>query len=305
MGPWRELRPFVLRGKQHGIQWRVKATEKRETNMDLEDDDEKGTTKETGEAGETEKDEGGKKPKAKTEEAAETETEDEGDEDEKDRKADDDDPPLEGLTEKQLAKVDKRIGKVVAREKSKTEAAEARANEAEEKLKHATFTDPETQLPFPSDYVSAAEVQTLKKLDELKAARKMLRPLRREGYEGENGAKFTPAQVEARLDEIEEQLESLLPKATTIRARAEQQFAADMKELRELRKQKAAGTLRTTPAPKKDVKTPPQAPGSSRGAAGGAGPAGGAKKTVSAIAEGEVHDKDSFRAQLAKAMGVR
>lgn len=273
--------------------------------MDLEDDDKETTTEETGKADETEKDEGDKKPKAKTEEAEETETEDEGD-DEKDREADDKDPLLEGLTEKQMAKVDRRIGKVVAREKSRTEAAEARANEAEEKLKHATFTDPETRLPFPSDYVSAAEVQTLKKLDELKAFKRTLRPLRNKGYEDPNGKTVTPDDVEDRLEQIEDEIETLLPKATTIRARAEQQFAADMKELRELRKQKAAGTLRTTPAPKKDAKTPPQAPGSSRAAgAGGGGPAGGARKTVSAIADGEVHDRDSFRAQLAKAMGVR
>ena len=110
--------------------------------------------------------------------------------------------------------------------------------------------------------------------------------------------------METRLDEIDEEMESIMPKATTIRARASEQFAADMKELRELRKQKAAGTLTT--APKKDlkvVKPPPQAPGSSRNAgAGGGGPTRGAARGAGTFDESEVHDKDSFRAQLKKAM---
>jgi hypothetical protein len=228
--------------------------------------------------------------------AKETETEEDGEKSE---------PELPKKLQEQF---DKRIGKVVAREKSKTEAAEARATAAEEKLKNAAFTDPVTGLPFPSDYVSAEEVQTLKKVAELKAAKKVLRPYRHEGYtEDGSGKTITAGEVEARLDEIEEEIEAILPKATTIRARAQEQFAADMKELRELRKQKAAGTPGKTPtaAPMKPAASkPPMAPGS--GGSGGSGAA--VRKTAAGADAGAfdpngVHDKDSFKAQLRKAMG--
>lgn len=214
------------------------------------------------------------------------------------------DAEMKGLSEKQQEQMTRRIGKVVAREKSRTEAAEARASAAEEKLKNVRMEDAETGLPFPSDYVKPDEVAVLKKLSDLKASKRTLRPLRSTGYKGRDGTDYTPEQVEERLDEIDDDIERIQGKAATIRARAEGEFAADMKELRELRKQKQAGTLNKGKLPKGvERKAPPAAPGSARNAgAGGGGRQPQAAARGVAVDKDAVFDKDSFREQVRKSM---
>lgn len=271
--------------------------------MEMEDDDEKRTEEETAdETDETdeqveETDDAGETVD-ETDEASETdEAVDEAGE--TDEEAEQADPLIDALPEKTRRKIEKRIGKVVKqREAAKTQAAQAeqKALAAEEKLKNANFQDPETGLPFPSDLVAADEVKVLKEHQELKDWKRFLKPKRHEGYTDASGREFTAAQVEARLDEIDDRLEAIAPKALTIRQRAEAEFAEVLALGREALKLKKAGKQPAggkaeirKPQPRMDelMKRKPKAPGTTAGAGGT-----GARRTGSAAGK---FDSDSVR----------
>jgi hypothetical protein len=291
--------------------------------MDLEDDDER----ETAEAGETvdevdpvdEADPVDTDPDADPDEDEAEGEPGEGDDGEGEPE-ETEDPLLSALPEKVQRKIEKRIGKVVKqREAAKAAQAEAerKAQAAEDKLKNANFSDPETGLPFPSELVAADEVKVLKEHQELKDWKRFLKPKRHEGYTDGGGREFTAAQVEARLDEIDDRLEAIGTRAMTIRQRAEAEFAEVLALGREALKQKRAGKggkpTVTKPGAGKDgkplsrldtlLKRKPAAPGRSAGAGGAPRRAGGGGGSGRFDGEAVRSGRSSYQDILDKVIG--
>lgn len=181
-----------------------------------------------------------------------------------------DEPMLKGLPEKTQAKIQKRFGKLTKRAKE----AEEKAAAAEERLKGAAFEDSETGLPFPSDYAQADEVKLLNKVTELKTAKKALRPFRHEGYTAGDKT-YTASEVMNKLDDLDDELEKLGPRAAAIQTRAQSAWQEEWKAFKEWKanKGKATGGGKARDVVDRVLKgkknDPPPAPGSSRTASGG------------------------------------
>ena len=134
---------------------------------------------------------------------------------------------IKGLTEEAQTAVNRRIGKVVAREKAAIERADAAESELEAakgKL-DGGFPDMVKRLGLHGDLVNKDEAQTLEQYGKLKAQRAWCRRHEQDGYEGTGGddPNVDAKTIRSRLVEIEEQLDEIGSSAKEIQGRVEKQ----------------------------------------------------------------------------------
>ncbi len=175
---------------------------------------------------------------------------------------------IKGLTEEAQTAVNKRIGKVVAREKAATEradTAEAELETARKKL-DGGFPEMVKRLGLHGELVSTDEAKTLDQYGKLKLQKAWCRKYENEGYEGAGGndPSVSAADVRSKLSEIEDQLEELAPTAREIQARVDKQsreiWAAGVAALKNRDKNGKDGQPAKPPV-KKGVVKPPAIPG--------------------------------------------
>jgi hypothetical protein len=172
---------------------------------------------------------------------------------------------IKGLPEEAQQAVNRRIGKVVAREKAAAERAETAEKELETARKklEGGFPDMVKRLGLHGELVSPEEAKQLDRYGKLKAQKAWCRK-NEDGYEG-GGAddpSVNAATVREKLSEIEDELDELAPAAREIQVRIDKQtreiWAAGVAALKK-------GKTPTPPAqqPGKKVVKPPSIPGGS------------------------------------------
>lgn len=172
---------------------------------------------------------------------------------------------IKGLTEDAQNAVNKRIGKVVAREKAAIERADTALSELETARKKLDGGFPEMvkRLGLHGELVSPDEVKTLDQVGKLKLQKAWCRKFEQDGYEGAGGndPSVSAADVRSKLSEIEDELDDLAPKAREIQARIDKEsreiWAAGVAAL----KNRGKGGQPAKPAVKKGIVKPPVIPG--------------------------------------------
>lgn len=160
---------------------------------------------------------------------------------------------IDGLSESAQAKVNRRIGKAVARAKlAEEKLAEAEARIAESEQKQGDTADPETaaKIGIPPDYLSKDDVKILEKDAHLEQAEQWCLRHLRDGYEGnpESGDKaFTPEQVAERLAQVHAEQRRIGGRAALIREEKSKLAEEDRKAGMKLRLAKAKTPTVTTP----------------------------------------------------------
>jgi len=167
-----------------------------------------------------------------------------------------DDPEVKKLPDHVQEKINKRISKVVAKQKDaeeRAESAEARAVEAEEKLKETEtrMSDAERQeaykLGIHPDYLEKDEREIIKHAEELEQAEDWLFE-HLDGYEAEKSDErsYTAAEIRRRYNQVRRELMKVGARAEGLRSERMKLMLEDMRAGRELRlnpdKKKAADT---------------------------------------------------------------
>lgn len=182
---------------------------------------------------------------------------------------------IKGLPEEAQQAVNRRISKVVAKEKAAIERAETAETELESlkgKL-DGGFPEMVKRLGVHGELVSTGEAKTLEEYGKLKAQKQWCRK-HEDGYEGADGT-VEAAEVRSKLSDIEDQMDELAPRAREIQTRIDKQareiWAAGVAALKNKGKTPVKGEQPRTPA-KKIVKPPaipsgsgiPKAPASAK-----------------------------------------
>lgn len=176
-----------------------------------------------------------------------------------------DEERIEGLKPEIQEKIDRRIGKIVAKEKAaieRAEAAEARATELEAKTRdlegrsQAETLKAAEIIAVPPSMLTADEAKVIERTSELRQARKTLMQ-HWDGYEDqEAGKSYSATEIRQRFMEVDDELMTLALRAATIEATKRAELQEILRLGTEARKAKAAPVKPTTPpAPKM-----PQAP---------------------------------------------
>jgi hypothetical protein len=177
---------------------------------------------------------------------------------------------VKGLSEEAQAAVNRRIGKVVAREKQAIERADAAESElkaVQEKLEGG-LPELANRLGLTADLLNKSEAETVERFTKLKGQRTWCRK-HANGYEGkgEGDPSVDADTIRDRLVEIEDAMDEVGPKAREILARTERQardiWAAGRAAL------KNKGTGKAEPkgeSERKPLTKPPKLPGAGAGA---------------------------------------
>jgi len=172
---------------------------------------------------------------------------------------------VKGLTAEAQEAVNRRIGKVVAREKTAIERAETAETELEAARSKLDSGLPELvkRLGLHGDLVTKAEAETIDRYGKLRAQRSWCRQ-HEDGYEGrgEGDPSVDAKTVRQRLVQIEDELDDMGSTAKEIQARVERQareiWAAGQKALKQ--RPEVRGQKSETGKPKA-VLNPPKIPG--------------------------------------------
>ena len=209
---------------------------------------------------------------------------------------------VKGLTAEAQEAVNRRIGKVVAREKTAIERADAAEQELAEARGKLDAGLPELvkRLGLHGDLVTKAEAETVDRFTKLRAQRNWCRQYA-DGYEGAGGddPSIDAKTIRARLAQVEDDLEDLTGPAREIQARVERQareiWAAGQAALKKGKglSVKGQGTEDKGPKP---LKSPPKIPG---GTGTPRAPVAG-KKARSGFDEGEFKKAGGGKAALEK-----
>jgi ElaB/YqjD/DUF883 family membrane-anchored ribosome-binding protein len=174
---------------------------------------------------------------------------------------------VKGLTAEAQEAVNRRIGKVVAREKTAIERAETAETELEAARSKLEGGLPELvkRLGLHGDLVTKAEAETIDRYGKLRAQRSWCRQ-HEDGYEGrgEGDPSVDAKTVRQRLVQIEDELDDMGSTAKEIQARVERQareiWAAGQKALKGKGSSVKGQAAGDKPAPK-TVVNPPKIPG--------------------------------------------
>lgn len=189
------------------------------------------------------------------------------------------DGEIKGLPAEVQEKINRKIGKTVAKRKAAEEraaAAEAERDMLKSKVSEfeaksvADVAASITKLGLPESYVSSAEAKLILEEETLKESRAFCRA-HRGGYiasgEGDDTRSFTEEQVAARLDQVLDRLTEIGPEASAARKRAAKQLKEDLQLVADIRSGKkklveASPSTSSGQTAKRSLKPPP-VPGSS------------------------------------------
>ncbi len=208
---------------------------------------------------------------------------------------------IKDLPEKAQEAVNKRIGKVVAREKAAAERADTAEKELESARKKLDGGFPEMvkRLGLHGELVSTEEAKTLDQYGKLKAQKAWCRK-NEAGYEGTGGndPSVDASAIRGKLSEIEDQMDELGPQAREIQAKVDKQareiWAAGVAASKK-GSNKGGGPAK--PPAKKGVVKPPVIPG---GAGTPKAPASAKKSQASKFDEDEFKKAGGGRTALQK-----
>jgi len=168
---------------------------------------------------------------------------------------------IKGLSPEAQAKVNRRIGKVVAREKaalSRAETAEQELTEARSKLEGG-LPELVKRLGLHGELVDKDEAKLVDRYTQLKAWKAFCRRYERDGYEGKGGEdqSMSPEEIREKLSTVEDELEEIGSRARDVQARVDKQareiFA---RGLAAMKADKGKGKEKSAEKPKRPAKPP-------------------------------------------------
>jgi hypothetical protein len=189
----------------------------------------------------------------------------EGEESDEDDEPEDaiEDGEIEGLPERSLRKINKRIGKLTRRRKEAEErAAAAQARLTEIEAQNATLSSEHIQGAFamgiPPEYVNEQEVKLLSRVQYLQDVRDWCLE-NFDGYEGDGSERdpsYTAKDIRRRYAEVDRELQSKSPQAIVLRTERLKQALEDQCSGRELRLRGNAPEKKPAPKPPEPPKVP-------------------------------------------------